>query len=280
MTDPAEGSASPLSTGGAPAPVSAALQASGFPFQTAIEHVIRKTHEWGVLGIEFPWRDSADGDQFLDLVAGSGRFVAGVECKKTQKEKLTFLLPQGTKAVTVDRARLLYASQIRDSTRRWELFCSTWRVAPASYESAFCVVSTSESGKDQRMLERDVGRLILGTDAYARYAAKRLAVSSADEPGRPYVPVLVTNAPLFVARYEPTEVCLDTGEFSTPPKDIAAVHWVRFRKSFPSHGGRDLGERTTFIVTAARLAQFLVELSQTLPAEPTDMSDRAHLPKD
>ncbi len=276
----ADNQGAPPSERGVPASVYGALQASGFPFQTAVEHVIRNTEQWSVLAIEFPWTASEGGDQFLDIVAGSGQFVAGVECKKTQKEKFTFLLPQGGKATTVDRARLLYAEQIRDSTRRWELFCNDWRVGPLSNESAFCIVSTSKSGRDQRMLERDAGRLILGTDAYALRAARELAVSAADEPGRPFVPVLVTNAPLFVARYKPTEVSLESGEFATSPTDIVAVPWARFRKSFPSHSGRDLGDRTVFVVTASSLMEFLAELGQTVPAEPVDKTGRGHLPKD
>lgn len=53
-----------------------------------------------------------------------------------------------------------------------ELFCRDWRLSPKSAESAFCVVSTSASGKDQRLLERDAQLLVHATDAYAkRYKA-------------------------------------------------------------------------------------------------------------
>jgi hypothetical protein len=75
MTDPAETQGGISSAGGVPASVYGALQASGFPFQTAVEYVIRKTDEWSVLGIESPWRDSDGADQFLDIVAGSGQFL-------------------------------------------------------------------------------------------------------------------------------------------------------------------------------------------------------------
>jgi hypothetical protein len=231
-----------------------------------------------VPAVEVPWTDPFGADQFLDLAARSGQYTIGVECKKTQKETLTFLLPQGERATTVDRAFLLYADQIRDSSRRWELFCGLWRVGLASFESSFCVVSTSSSEKDQRMLERDVGRLILGNDAYAQRARPGIPVSAADELGWPFVPVLVTNAPLYVARYEPTDVSLDTGEFAAPPKSVESVPWVRFRKSFPSSGRVDLGERTAFVVTATHLSAFLGELGETISAQPAPRAPRTHLP--
>jgi len=277
MTDPNAPPAVPPSPP-VPSAVFGALQASGFPFQTAVEHGIRTAINWKVLAVEVPWTDPSGADQFLDLVARSGQYTIGVECKKTQKETLTFLLPQEARATTVDRAWLLYADQIRDSTRRWEPFRGLWRVGPASFESSFCVVSTSGSGKDQRLLERDVGRLILGTDAYAQRARRGIPVSAADELGWPFVPVLVTNAPLYVARYEPTDVSLDTGEFASPPTNVDAVPWVRFRKSFPSSGRLDLGERTAFVVTATRLAEFLVELGETISGQPPPGAPRTHLP--
>jgi len=140
------------------------------------------------------------------------------------------------------------------------------------------VVSTGNSGKDQRLLERDVGRLILGTDAYAQRVRRSIPLSREKELGWPFVPVLVTNAPLYVARYEPTDIALDSGEFATPPKDVEAVPWVRFRKSFPSSGRVDLGERSAFVVTAPGLAEFLAELGDRISAEPGKDSLRTHLP--
>lgn len=190
-----------------------------------------------------------------------------IECKKTQKEMLTFLRP-GPADGDVNRARCLYLRQIQDSTRRMELFCSDWLLMPKSAEAAFCVVSTSDSGKDQRMLERDVQLLVRATDAYAqRY--KRNLRPQFPELDILFVPLLVTNAKLFVADYDPADVSLDSGQFSTPlPATVSPSPWVRFRKAFPS-AGKDVGDRTVFVVAAPALPEFLGKLDTTssVPSE-------------
>jgi hypothetical protein len=155
---------------------------------------------------------------------------------------------QLTTAEETDRARL-------------EVYCEEGDIRPGSVESAFCVVSTSTSGGDSRLLERDAQLLIRGTDAYA-LREKRHHVFKA--PGwayvEPIVPVIVTNAPLFVARYEPSKVSLETGSFlEIPPQ--TPVNVVRFRKAFLSHPEHDLGDRTVLVVNAQGLAAVLKELA-------------------
>ncbi len=146
-----------------------ALLASGFPFQTAVAGIIRVTPNWTLDVEEFPWRDAGGEDRFLDIVARWDRFVVAIECKKTQKDLLTFLQPGGIND-NVTRSRCVYLTQIKDSTKRMELFTGEWMVSPKSAESMFCVVSTNATGKDQRLLERDAGMLVRATDAYARTA--------------------------------------------------------------------------------------------------------------
>jgi hypothetical protein len=34
------------------------------------------------------------------------------------------------------------------------------------------------------------------------------------------IPVIVSNAPLYTAEYDPTAVSLDTGEFRAPPEHV------------------------------------------------------------
>jgi hypothetical protein len=68
---------------------------------------------------------------------------------------------------------------------------------------------------------------------------------------------------MFIADYNPVDVSLDTGQFSIPPRaKISAVTWVRFRKAF-STAGKDLGDRTVFVVAAPALAEFLLRLDMT-----------------
>lgn len=260
-----------------PESVIGALLSSGFPFQTAIAKVAHQVHACKIVAEEWPWRDDAGTDQFLDLVITKGVFVLPLECKKTQKETLTFLQPGGVESDVV-RARCLYLTQIRDSTKRMELYCGGWNFSPKSAESAFCVVSTSGSGKDQRMLERDVQRLIRGTDAYAKYFKREFKVEADPELDRFIIPILVTNAKLFIAEYDPAAISLDTGQFAMPPAaNISPVLWVRFRKAFTS-GHVDLGHRTVFIVSANALTTFLNKLDQirSIPSE----GGSIHLPTD
>ena len=57
-------------------PVIAALQRSGFPMQTRVEHEIRArtVNGWRVAASEHPWIDrDADQEQFIDLVAAYDR---------------------------------------------------------------------------------------------------------------------------------------------------------------------------------------------------------------
>jgi len=134
-------------------------------------------------------------------------------------------------------------------------------MAPQSVESSFCVVSTSQTGKDQRLLERDAQHVIRGTDAFAQHHKRRVGRRAEGEPDRPYVPVLVTNAPLFVARYDPGSISLETGQLTSPSEaDVEAVDWVRFTKAFTSHGMRDPGVRTVFCVRAMAFVAFLEAL--------------------
>jgi hypothetical protein len=263
--------------GAIPNAVHGALQASGFPFQTAVADAIERTAHWSVVASEWPWRDPESGDQFLDLVAVCGRLSLAIECKKTRNDIFTFLQPQLPPVPDVDHAYVIYSEQIRDMTRRLEVFSGVWGLGPLSAEAAFCVVSTGGAGRDQRLLERDAKRVVKATDAFAVSRAVAFQPTAEDEPRRPFVPVIVTNAQLFIARYRPTDVALDTGEFTQIPQDITPVRWVRFRKSFAATRP-DLGERTVLVVNSLSLLEFLAA-AETIPREPQQTRRRGHLPK-
>ena len=207
------------STPSVPDAVRASLQNSGFPFQTAVTHAVAaKAREgWAVYASEFPWQ-SLDGEtRFLDLVAAlNASFYLAIECKRTRKEIFTFLRPVGLSDTgPVERFRCLHAEQVQDSTKRLEVFCEEWALHPRSTESEFCVVSTSDSGKDQRLLERDAGLLVNAADALADTLRGRF-VPDMDAPAivsQLVLPVIVTNAPLYSARYRPTDISLESGQF-------------------------------------------------------------------
>ena len=73
------------------------------------------------------------------------------------------------------------------------------------------MVSTSHSGKNQRLLERDAQLLPGATDEFAR--DNQGEFNEGEDltlPSDPmFIPILVTNAPIFSTRYRPTEVSLD-----------------------------------------------------------------------
>lgn len=243
----------------APQSVITALVASGFPLQTAVARIVSRVPDCAIVQEEYPWRDETGSDQFLDLVVRKHSFIVAIECKKTQKEALTFLQPDGSDG-DVTRTRCLYLNQIQDSTKRIELFSSDWQLMPKSKESMFCVVSTTSSGKDQRLLERDAQKLIRGTDAYARQYKVDFKATKIGEPDRPLLPILVTNAKIYIAEYDSATVSLETGQFEMPPPiKLQLVPWVRFRKAFTS-AARDLGARTIFVVSAVELASWLGRL--------------------
>lgn len=114
-----------------PQSVISALLASGFPFQTAVASIVRGTNGYTLAGEEVAWKDEMGNDQFLDLVAERGHVFLPIECKKTQKEMLTFLRPSPARGDEA-RARCAYLTQVKDSTRRLELFCSEWQLTPRS----------------------------------------------------------------------------------------------------------------------------------------------------
>ena len=246
--------------------VRGALLGSGFPFQTAIAQLLNPAIGWQLSASEHPWQTPSGDDQFLDIVATNGVLSVCIECKKTRKETLTFLRPLGLSHTgIIHEVRCLRAKQISDSTKRAEMFCETWDLLPPSTVSEFCVVSTSDSRKDRRMLEHDARSVVRATDAFAHYFKGRF------DPNRDrlteaclFLPLLVTNAAIYTARYRPADVSLETGEFVALPKEIEPTPWVRFRKAFTSDSGPDLGDRTVFVVQAVSLVDFLRALSPAI----------------
>jgi len=248
-----------------PEPVLESLLRSGFPFQTAVAQMIRGAAGWSLIEEEFPWRDDEGRDCFVDLVARCDILkTLVVECKKTDKDALTFLLPTASGDVHEVRAAwCVHLSQVMDSTRRVELFSGMCEFDPRSWDSMFCVVSTSRQGKDTRLLERDAQALVRGTDSYALHDKRHISSPADGEPDRIYVPALVTNAPLYVAKYDPASVDLKSGELPRHTADVSPADWVRFSKSFTLTRGCHLGARTVFVVHAEALGRFLEQFKQS-----------------
>jgi hypothetical protein len=244
-----------------PKEVMPSLRASGFPFQTRIRHEITCHNGWAVHVSEYPWLDGMNRDNFLDIVAIKGRCILAIECKKTGHEIYTFLLPLGGPSTgLVDE---FYGVQVKYITEggRINLYPhETWKIEPRSCSSEFCVVGSGKAGKEQgRLLERDASLLVRATDFFAA-DQRELSKLPDEELPRVLLPVIVTNAEIYTARYKPTDVSLKTGEFKEKPEELEAAPWVRFSKSFTADRGRDIGHRSVFVVNATSFEDFLEKL--------------------
>ena len=91
----------------------------------------------------------------------NGKFILPIECKKT-KEIQTFLIPQGALAGLIRSRDVADFRCLRTTYSRVHdgmpvpnrIGRAIWQIWPVSPSSEFCIVSTSTSGKDQRLLEK------------------------------------------------------------------------------------------------------------------------------
>ena len=254
--------------------IEAALKGSGFPFQTAVRHVIgtHKSPRYTIHASEYPWLNRKNEHDFLDLVAASSQLVLTIECKKTKQEKYIFLLPEGAEHTgDVQDFRCCNIVYYNEPERAARAVCQTVLMDPGSPVSEFCVVSTNSR---ERMLERDAAMLVNATDEFVRDKQERPKLGLV----APYVvvPVLVTNAKLYKARYDPEEVSLLTGEMDKVRGNLEPAQWIRFHKSFVAGYGRDLGLRSIFVVNASSLTKFLSRLEQAIgePSRPNPVGFR------
>jgi hypothetical protein len=258
--------------GGESRAVSNALLRSGFPFQIAVRTAISSLG-WRVGEEEFPWRDPSGKDEFLDMVASppseAQEVLATIECKKTTKESYIFLLPpenqRRTRRISAVGSRL-----IADSNPRLMLQVGAYDADPDSVDVDFCVVS-SRAGTTERLLEKDAQKLIRGTDAFARAYRDRLTKAQNHLKACLFIPVLITNAQLYVAPFDPAKVVsLTTGTFVNGPPDAKPIDFVRFRKAFVSGARGQPSERTIFVVNVDTLFRILDGTSPIQELTPGD----------
>jgi hypothetical protein len=238
-------------------PIVAALDKSGFPLQTRVEHEIkaRGFRGWRVIASEHPWRDPDGHDQFIDLIACCGTVLLVIECKKSQERSLLFLRPLGADDTGfVKNVACWHIEQPQGAGKLFGVAPYDLTMEPGSYQSQFCV-STDKEGKTQRLLEQDARPVVLAADAIKGHSF------GAPLPSRYFVvPVIVTTAAFFTLRYAPTEVSLDAGGFTNlDPKNIEPISWVRFHKTLTAEPGNR--PRTVFVVNSGALTQFLDNIS-------------------
>lgn len=246
------------------------LRRSGFPFQTLITHAVmaEAPNGWSVHRTEFPWQTPGGNEaRFLDLLAEKAGFSLAVECKKRRDDVLTFLRPVGVAETTgnnVERFTCLHIKRRPAAYMGLEIYPEEWMLRPGSTESEFCVV-----GKGERdALEADAAFVVRAADAFAESIRRLNEIQGGRLPidSQLVLPVIVTNAPLYSVRYQPSEVSLETGEFDELPREIERERWVRFRKSFTADTRFEIAERSVFVVNAAHFRDFLRQL-QRIPRE-------------
>jgi hypothetical protein len=239
---------------------------SGFPFQTALEALIRGTSarwRWTVTHIEEAWQNGSDErDGFIDLVIeNEPRTVTLiVEAKRALDTSWIFLVPD---AKQMSRRHLKAWLTWSGKPPYFGWYDVT--LEPRTPESQFCVVRGQDE-KTLSMLERVGSNLISATEAFAW--EDRPNLDSKPNEMRLYCSVIVTTATLQVCQYDPRNTPLDVGRI--PDANFTEVPVVRFRKQLstrsmvagnPASVGGFVGsgtkEHAVFVVNAPHLIDFL-----------------------
>jgi hypothetical protein len=258
-----------------PRDIRAIANAYGFGLQLAVEHAVAESKtEWNVNTREHGWRDG-DEPKFIDLVItnANGGMHLVVECKRTQGGSWVFLLPTSGDCRPRLNAR---AVMTRDHTvgdeRRAYAQVSDLYSQPETFESSFCGIRGAGE-RDRPMLDRICAELVRGADAVAGQQLLVEAPLRDSGPSQPelrnvVMPVIVTTATLYVCRFDPGAVSLETGMI---PDDasIDPVEAIRYEKSFDTAHPPTLrvgdtlrtleehARRTVMIVTASAFPGWL-----------------------
>ena len=242
------------------------LNATGFAFQLAVEAQVRKN--MGSLNCqniirEHPWfnpRHQASG--FIDIVVekGLGRFV--LECKRTKNGAWVFLSPK-PKGVNSIVAKCHWTCLLDEthSIQEW----SEVGIVPECPESQFCSIRGTGEGKTA-MLDRIGSELVVATEALGKEELSQQNHRAI--PHLIYLPVIVTNAELYVGNFDPNSVDINTG--LVEESEFSKVGAVRYKKALgycvPNPGkALNLGEsnaeseRTVFVVNSGYLVEWLTK---------------------
>jgi hypothetical protein len=237
---------------------------TGYPFQIAIAQSIIQSadrHQWALTATEFPV-----GKDYIDIVLQRDNLIACIECKRVLDGAWTFVINEDNRLNVAEcrlewlNGRLPRMGMLGKPNPR--TFCANFSMCLGSPESMFCILPREKA-----------------TYSLEQIASDLVAISSnlLDEPDLYFagdfqvaVPVVVTNAPLYVCKYGPTERHLLSGELADGEGEFRSVPYVRFRKSLVQYPGNvyERGqvqlaewqadrERTVFVVQASSLVEFL-----------------------
>jgi hypothetical protein len=264
------------------------INASGFLFQLAIEHQIKKTknvHGWEIWAHEHPWYNSENNSEgYIDLILKKNRVRMVIECKLQRGGTWIFLNPE-RKNDSVKRSKYLWANIKRvagalfmptlGSDRARPVYKSIlgWSDLSMSVESPeveFCKIESSK-GKDNKenpFLERISSQLIKATECLA-YEELEMNKNKECEDVYFYIPAIITTAALQVCTFDPDKISISDGLLSEGV--FKAVPFIRFRKSLStqstsSNDTKDLPaanrdkERTILIINADSLCNVLDDM--------------------
>ena len=240
------------------------LNASGFAYQLGLEAAVlgmKKGNPWHVTSREHSWRtETASG--FIDMVLSNGNIHLVIECKRTRDATWMFLMPDKNQ-MKRSHARICWTD-----TYPHQRALTGWgdvQVYPACPESEFCAIRGQGEGHTP-LLERLAASVVESSDGLAADFLELTAESAAYHL---IVPVIVTNASLLTAAFDPRDVDLGNGELKSAEYDD--VPYVRFRKSLgPSESPIEYdpesleelaagSERTVFVVHGPAFTQWLAD---------------------
>jgi hypothetical protein len=251
---------------------------SGFVFQLAVETQISATrgdHEWSVLSSEHAWEDNdGKGSGYIDLILGrsDGRLV--VECKKRNEKSWVFLCPAEKGRGNMSRARIISTTLSRGQSPKtphhlvndlyygWDYPIVKSRLIASAPEAGYCVM------QDDRVLEGIARNLLLATEAVAveEIPLQAESVEKNYPRERSYIPLIVTNAQLFVCRFKAAEVSL-AEPFLKGSEEYEEVPLVMFSKSLapPPSPRTAISDSTLAEINRGRERTVLVASSENLP---------------
>ena len=277
------------------------VNSSGFPFQVGLIKEIERTfkdHAWKVDVGEHRWNHAELRESgYIDLIVSHNSYIFTVliECKRMREGNLIFLTPEGS---SPDCSRLSafftaqgthLAEDMGANLAKDVYYWADTDFAPPSKEAEFCIMK----GQDEKnpMLEKIADGLLPAVEAVGLEYLALISRGKGWEDNRLFLPVIVTNAELRTATYDPANTSMATGELEEDKCVFASVPFIRFRKSlsthYPSHlshaikskqGGATLeqaskaNERTILVINSLAVSDTLKKLR--IPANLSEMFGR------
>ena len=104
---------------------------------------------------------------------------------------------------------------------------------PASPEARFCVMKDQDERNP--MLERIADGLLPAVEAVGLEYLSLNSRAKGRGKRQLFLPVIVTNAALWTAEFDPSNVSMKSGELKADKCNFTSVPFIRFRKSLSTH---------------------------------------------